>query len=105
MDIQTLRQQRLLDLIESHKTIEALADKAGVNSRYLSQIKNGSRRMGAKFARKLEKNLSLPEYWLDRQTGHDEEEFSEELALFRNLRPDQRAVVVELLRTMNATDQ
>jgi transcriptional regulator with XRE-family HTH domain len=102
MDISKIRQDNLGVLIGQYGSMEALAAAADVSSSYLSQIKNGTRGMGSRFARKLEASLSLPQGWFD-QVGvarPDAVSIPIELALFRKLSRAQREALVVILRAM-----
>lgn len=71
--IDEIRRENLLLAIERLRTMAALAERAGVSSAYLSQIKNRTpesktgkpKAMGADVARKIEKALREPEGWMD----------------------------------------
>ena len=103
MDISKIRQDNLGVLIGQYGSMEALAAAADVSSSYLSQIKNGTRGMGSRFARKLETSLSLPQGWFD-QVGIARPDAVQsipiELALFRKLSRAQREALVVILRAM-----
>lgn len=53
------RRLHLLQLKKKYKKFSAIADAAGVDPSYLSQINNRTRRMGGDFARALEEGLGL----------------------------------------------
>lgn len=60
--------ERLLKELESQglDTYAKITDKySEVSTGYLSQVRNGKRQMGEKFARDLEKTLGFPEFYLD----------------------------------------
>lgn len=96
--IEETRRARLELLIERHGNMERLANAAGVSASYLSQIRNGSRRMGSRFARKIEAALGLGEGWFD---GSGEQFGSAvETELFRKLGRAEREAVVVLLRAL-----
>ncbi|WP_020208257.1 LexA family transcriptional regulator [Gilvimarinus chinensis] len=59
MDIKEIRRQHLLRSISQFGSIEALADRTGANSKHVSQLKNGTRNIGDRFARKMEAALGL----------------------------------------------
>ncbi len=101
-DIRTRRRKKLIELIESHTSIVALAQASGMSDRYLSQIKNDTRGMGANTARKMEKALELPENWFDLNGGDTPgaAEETEHLRQFRKLTPDQQQAIVALLESM-----
>lgn len=71
--IDEIRRENLLLAIERHKTITALAEKAGVSAAYLSQIKNRTpesktgkpKGMGDAMARKLERAIGEGHGWMD----------------------------------------
>jgi transcriptional regulator with XRE-family HTH domain len=103
MDISKIRHDNLDALISQYGSIEAVATAADVSASYLSQIKNGTRGMGSRFARKLEAALSLPNGWFD-QIGVTRPDAGQaapiELALFRKLSRAQREAIVVILRAM-----
>ena len=75
MNIKEIRTQNLLQLIEDAGSMQALAERAQrveetINANYLSQLKNGTKGMGDKYARKLESALGLPTDWMD--SDHNE---------------------------------
>ena len=103
MNSRQIRRTNLLRLITEHESIEALAATATVSASYLSQIKNDTRGMGAKFARKLEMSLGLPENWMDQL--HDNHSavahrFPEEITYFRRLSREQRDAIRTILKAM-----
>jgi transcriptional regulator with XRE-family HTH domain len=103
MDISQIRRDNLAALIAQYRSLEALAAASDVSASYLSQIKNGTRGMGSRFARKLETALSLPQGWFD-QIGASRPDAGQaappEMALFRKLTRAQREAIVIILRAM-----
>lgn len=65
MDIKEIRRRNLEVLIRREGTVRATADKAGMSSSQLSQIRNGYRNMGHALARRLESIYTLPQYAMD----------------------------------------
>ncbi len=64
MNVKDVRRQHLATAIDKFGSIEALADATGTNPKHLSQLRNGHRNIGDRFARKLEAALSLaPNAW------------------------------------------
>lgn len=61
MDIKKTRRLHLLKAIAKHGTIAELAAVSECDESYISQIKNATRDMGHRFARKMEKGLGLKE--------------------------------------------
>ena len=61
----SFRQAHLLSLIEEAGSIEALSARLGMSPQYLSQLKNGTRGIGHRTARKIEKAAGLPEGAMD----------------------------------------
>lgn len=87
MTSKAFRQAHLLKLIEQYGTIEALAPVIGLGPQYISQLKNGTRGIGDKTARKIEVALGWPEGALDRPPPG--ENVNDELIyLFRNADED-----------------
>lgn len=59
------RQSHLLAAIREHGSIENLAKALEMSPQYLSQLKNGTRGIGHKTARKIEHGLGWPEGTMD----------------------------------------
>ena len=106
------RRARLEVLIAQHGgSLRALADAAGLNEAYLSQIRTQQpdsktgrpRQMGDKLARTLEERCRLPAGWMDQSKGMSPEA-SSIAALFDRLPPDAReqyaAVILAMLRPL-----
>ncbi|VEL96976.1 hypothetical protein ALT761_01975 [Alteromonas sp. 76-1] len=68
MDVKEVRRLNLEYLIAAVGSIKALADAVYTDPNYISQIKNGNsgKKMGDKFARKLESAFSKPIGWMDK---------------------------------------
>lgn len=72
-DINAIRRENLLRLLEEAGTQERLAERCDVSHIYLNQIKNMRpdpatgkiRNVGNQLARKLEKGMNKPEGWMD----------------------------------------
>lgn len=60
----------MLKLEKKHGTLESVGELTGTPAAYLSQIKNETRNMGAKVARRIEAKLKLGHGWMD-TTNHD----------------------------------
>lgn len=75
MTAMNARKANLLKLIEQHGTLEKLAELTGSSPRHLSQMKNGTRNMGHKVARRIEAKLTLPAGWLDMKHSKSEANF------------------------------
>lgn len=71
METKGIRKENMLALLAKHGTLEKLAEAAKVDASYLSQVKNNTRNMGARFARKMEEGLSLSVGWMD--TPHSDD--------------------------------
>lgn len=103
MEISQVRRENLVKLIASYGTIEAMAAAGELNASYLSQMKNGTRDMGTRFARETEEKLGLKRGWFDTPPGNQEERAEPipvELALFRRLSRQQREAITVILRSM-----
>lgn len=102
MDSRQIRRENLTRLIAQYGTIEALASAANASAKYLSQIKNDTRGMGARTARKLEASLGLPAGWFDVTQSQQAkaDPIPVELALFRRLSRKQREAITLILRSM-----
>ncbi|TVO53831.1 hypothetical protein [Denitromonas halophila] len=79
MDIDAIRRANLQTLLEeAGGSIDALAEKADANPKYLSQIQSGwmgkkdkkPRAVGSAMARRLEKACNKPAGWMDSQHGY-----------------------------------
>lgn len=57
---ETRRQHLLLAISDAGNSIEELASRTGTNPKHLSQLKNGTRKIGDKFRAKMEEALGLP---------------------------------------------
>ena len=110
--ISDTRRARLEVLIAQHGgSLRALAETAGLNEAYLSQIRTRQpdsktgrpRQMGDKLARTLEARCSLPAGWMDESTGMSPEA-SSIATLFDQLPPAAReqyaAVILAMLRPL-----
>lgn len=64
MDNKEIRRQNLL-LLKGEGTLEDLASKTDSDPAHLSQIKNGTRKMGDEVARRFEKKLRKNRGWMD----------------------------------------
>lgn len=71
MDNKELRRQHLLRAIDAAGSIEKLAATTETNPKHLSQLKNGTRGMGPRIARQMEKHLGLPPSAWDQPLGSD----------------------------------
>lgn len=65
MDNKAIRRKNLLDLEREFGTLAALAEATGSADRHLSQMKNGTRGMGDRVARRFEARLGKPRGWMD----------------------------------------
>lgn len=106
-----VRRANLLGLIKEFDTIEALAEATGTVANYLSQVKNGTREMGDRVARKLEAGLEKEKGWIDAdQYGGVESlmDQSEMLEIIRALSSEEREELLKharlLLRARGAHD-
>lgn len=103
------RRANLIKLIENYGTIEQFAEMADQSAGYLSQIKNGTRNMGTRIARKIEQAMGLADGWMDAdQSGSLSLVTSPpppELAYFRKLTKQQREAVVVILQAMIAKNK
>lgn len=69
MENKHIRRAKLKQLIHDYGTLVALGKATGINPALFSQIKNGTRNMGAKTARQIEKHLGKPLGWMDQDNG------------------------------------
>lgn len=66
MTSKEFRHGHLLSIIKKYGSIERLAAATGMNPQHLSQLKNKTRGIGDKTARKIESALGMPEGAMDR---------------------------------------
>lgn len=71
MDNKECRHRHLVAAIERFGTIERLAAATETNPKHLSQLKNRTRNVGDKMARKMEKGLNLPNGAWDRPPTYE----------------------------------
>lgn len=67
-DIRKKNLEKVLKLLEVEQGLDTYAkinEKYKISTGYLSQVRNGKRQMGEKFARDLEQTLGLPEFYMD----------------------------------------
>lgn len=65
MNVKEFRRAHLLEAIEVCSSIAELARRSGVNDVYITQIKNGTRDMGHKTAKKIEAAMQWPPGTMD----------------------------------------
>jgi phage repressor protein C with HTH and peptisase S24 domain len=65
MDVRQARVNNLNVLLGRYETLHEFAEKTGNNPSYISQIRNGVRRMGDDIARRIEHHLGLERGWMD----------------------------------------
>lgn len=92
MTASDFRHAHLLEAIEQYGTIERLAKAVGLSAQYLSQLKNGTRGIGHKTARKLEAALGWPDGAMDRPPSGGA--LDSELAYLLKNMPEDSAVNV-----------
>lgn len=63
--IRETRQQRLEELIAEFGSLKSVAERAGMDPNWLSQIRIGASGMGHKTARRLAEGCGKPEGWMD----------------------------------------
>ena len=90
MTSKEFRRSHLIKAIDDHGSIEALAKVVGLSPQYLSQLKNGTRGIGHKTARKIEIALKWAEGDMDRPL--DGEALDAELAYLLKIMPEGDAV-------------
>lgn len=69
MENKQIRRQNLLALESQFGTLEMLAEETDTVAGHLSQIKNNTRKMGDKVARRIEDKLDKERGWMDRAHG------------------------------------
>jgi plasmid maintenance system antidote protein VapI len=65
MENKVVRRLNLAALEKKHGTLEAVAEATGTKAAHLSQIKNGTRGMGDKVARRIEAAIGEGAGWMD----------------------------------------
>lgn len=105
MEIKEIRRKNLGVLLENTTHI-AFAEKAGMAAAHVSQIVNGSRNMGDKIARRIEKKLSLPVGWMDGPkmlygTRDPDEPLKRGIEILTAMEPEARHRAVKILAAMS----
>lgn len=86
----SFRLAHLLRAIDDCGTIEALSKRVELSPQYLSQLKNGTRGIGHKTARKIEAGMKWPPGIMDRPPeGID---LDQELTYLLNTLPEQQSI-------------
>lgn len=65
MNIRETRRRRLEELIDEFGSLKAIADRAGLNPDWLSQIRTDHAGMGHQTARRLDDGCGKPKGWMD----------------------------------------
>lgn len=65
METKEIRRSNMVGLLTEYHTLEELAAKVGTSARTLSQIKNRTRNMGPRLARKFDTALGKHPGWID----------------------------------------
>jgi transcriptional regulator with XRE-family HTH domain len=101
MTAKEFRHRHLLKAIDEHGSIENLAKRVGLSPQYLSQLKNETRGIGHKTARKIEIALGWAEGDMDRPL--DGEALDAELAYLLNTMPEGDTVkaIIEAMPLMS----
>lgn len=101
MTAKEFRHRHLMKAIDDHGSIELLAKATGFSPQYLSQLKNGTRGIGHKTARKIEASLGWSEGHMDRPLVG--ESLDVELAYLLKTMPENSSVkaVIEALPSMS----
>lgn len=68
VDIREIRRINLESIIGEEKRVD-FAERAGLNPSQLSQVLSGTRNIGDKLARRIERNIMLKPYALDQQVN------------------------------------
>jgi len=72
MNVKEIRRLNLTAIIKNYDTYEAFEEASGASASYASQVVNGTREMGDRYAKTVQDGLKLPEGWLDKLHGEDE---------------------------------
>jgi hypothetical protein len=75
MNVKEIRRQNLKGLIKKYGTQEAFEEASGASANYASQVLNGTRDMGDRYAETIEDGLKLSKGWMDKL--QDDSEISE----------------------------
>lgn len=91
MTATSFRHAHLLLAIEREGSAVALSEKVGMSPQYLSQLKNGTRGIGHKTARELERRMGYPEGAFDLPPADDAAALESAL---HALKPEDRLRVI-----------
>ena len=97
MDMKKARLKNLLEILSKYDSQKSFALEKGINYRYLNQIKNGSKEIGERAARNLEKKIGLPVNALDKYTDNLEESISSEVHKMYSEAPENVKYAVSFL--------
>lgn len=71
MNVKDIRRQNLVFLTKDI-TLEEFEDRSGASAAYATQVINGFREMGDRYAKTIQDGLKLPAGWMDKLHGEDE---------------------------------
>ena len=91
------RLENLLKIIKSYKNLKSFCLNHDLSYSYINQIINGSRDIGEKAARNLEKKIGLPEMTLEDSTDKIEMSINEELTVLYAKAPEDVKYAVSFL--------
>jgi hypothetical protein len=101
MQNKEIRRLNLLSLEREYGTLEAVAARTETVASHLSQIKNKTRGMGDKVARRIEASLARPQGWMDAIHTTDK---GNESGIFPPLTPKEE-VLLEYIRGLTPHQQ
>ncbi|WP_417257375.1 helix-turn-helix domain-containing protein [Celeribacter sp.] len=84
-------------------SVQALADKAGLSRSYLNEIENGKKTINARRLETIARALSVRPADLIENTD-ESPEFKEIIETFRAMSPENRALVLNLARSLADRD-
>lgn len=103
VDNKTIRRLNLEYLIGERETIANLAKLYDLNESLLSQVKNGTRNMGDRLARKMEEAMAKPTGWMDVPHFKSQEqavEYAELMHIYDALPEGEREAWLKLGRSL-----
>lgn len=106
VDIRAIRRENLEGLIASMAAgnMAAFADRIGASPAHLSQIRNGTREIGHRFARKIEMALGKGKGWMDLPQFRAPEATQKQLEIaqiIENLAEEDQDLLLSMARQIN----
>ena len=92
-----IRLENLLNIIKKHKSLKAFCLSYDLSYSYINQLTNGTRELGERAARNLEKKIGLPPLTLDDFTDDSEADINTELTKLYATAPETVKYAVSFL--------